>query len=306
MFSKKLLVTLIILTGQVHADEQVRAVQEELRRRNIYFGDIDGRPSAELEKATKRYQKGKGFSAAGDGERDTLRSLGLVPRSPNEEPPKELEWPQEPILKSDTKIDVVAVAQQIATDTGVSPESIAPPITEPAAGEQKTTTAEKSKATRSAAAVKRAPAPAPAQARSTSRRNVKFSRVDQLLEPEEIAKFVNGYLKAMRKNDVREELEYYADKVSYYANGTVDRRIIESNLKRYYQRWPSRKYSVDRVVTIQRYPERGEIVVNFRVKFSLKNRGRIVRGITDNRLTINAATADPRIVAIEESRVRYQ
>jgi hypothetical protein len=40
------------------------------------------------------------------------------------------------------------------------------------------------------------------------------------------------------------------------------------------------------------------------VNFSLGNGRSRVKGQTNNRLTINAATADPRIVAIEEQRVR--
>jgi len=49
---------------------------------------------------------------------------------------------------------------------------------------------------------------------------------------------------------------------------------------------------------------RGEIVMTFLVEFTLKNKGQVVKGLTENRITINAATSDPRIVAIEEYRVR--
>ena len=76
------------------AQDEVRSVQEELRRRSLYFGNVDGRESAELAEATRRYQRRKGFTATGKPDRDTLRSLGLVPRSPDEAPPKELNWPR--------------------------------------------------------------------------------------------------------------------------------------------------------------------------------------------------------------------
>jgi hypothetical protein len=45
-------------------------------------------------------------------------------------------------------------------------------------------------------------------------------------------------------------------------------------------------------------------VLAYRLNFSLANGSNHVKGQTDNRLTINAATADPRIVAIAERRVR--
>ena len=66
----------------LHAQDEVRSVQEELRRRSLYFGNVDGRESAELAEATRRYQRRKGFTPTGKPDRDTLRSLGLVPRSP--------------------------------------------------------------------------------------------------------------------------------------------------------------------------------------------------------------------------------
>src|SRR4051812_40626109 len=91
---------LVILSFvSVHADDDVRATQEELRRRNIYFGDIDGRNSKELEEALKRYQRRKGLTSAGSDYHDTLRSLGVIRRGSNDPVPKELELPDEPVLK---------------------------------------------------------------------------------------------------------------------------------------------------------------------------------------------------------------
>ena len=301
MFSRKLLLTILLLAGNLHAEEQVRAVQEELRRRNMYFGDIDGQRTPELEKATRSYQKRKGFSENGSEDPDTLRSLGLLPRSPNEAPPKELEWPQEPILKSDAKIDVLAEAQRIGEEAGVAPESIAPDAM--AAAEPPA-----SKATKRKMATPVSPRViktfAPVSPAVNERRSTRASSKDQRLEPVELARFLADYMKAVSRNDVRRELEFYADRVSYYANGEVDRRIIESSLKRYYERWPSRKYDVDWFMKVNRIASRGEIVITVRVNFTLKNKGKVVRGQTDNTITINAGTSDPRIVAIEEHRVR--
>ena len=47
---------LLPLLGLARADETVRQVQEELRKRNLYFGNIDGQNSAVLTDALKRYQ----------------------------------------------------------------------------------------------------------------------------------------------------------------------------------------------------------------------------------------------------------
>ena len=281
-----LFITLLMAVPYAQADEQVRAVQEELRRRNMYFGDINGQPTPELEKATKRYQRGKGFPENGTDDRDTLRSLGLVPRSPDDAPPKELTWPQEPVLKSDAKIDVVAEAEKIAATAGVAPVSLAPE-----------NAVLKTLARKGSASV-------PPTATQQSERSRHISVTDQKLETDELIRFVKRYLKAVSDNDPRGELQFYADQVSYFANGKVDRRIIESSLDRYHQRWPSRCYKIGPVLSVSRISSRGEIEMTFRVRFTLKNRGQTVRGETENRVRINAATADPRITAIDEQRVR--
>jgi hypothetical protein len=59
----------------VQADETTRQVQNELRKRNLYFGEIDGQSTPALEGALKRYQKRKGFEVTGALDADTAASL---------------------------------------------------------------------------------------------------------------------------------------------------------------------------------------------------------------------------------------
>ena len=70
-----LCVALLATTSAVQADETTRHVQEELRKRNLYFGDIDGQSTPELIDALKRYQKRKGFAVTGAVDGDTAASL---------------------------------------------------------------------------------------------------------------------------------------------------------------------------------------------------------------------------------------
>jgi len=70
-----LCVAVLATTGAVQADETTRHVQEELRKRNLYFGDIDGESTPELISALKRYQKRKGFAVTGAIDGDTAASL---------------------------------------------------------------------------------------------------------------------------------------------------------------------------------------------------------------------------------------
>lgn len=66
---------LIATAAPLRADETTRHVQEELRKRNLYFGDLDGQSTPELIGALKRYQKRKGFEVTGTVDADTAASL---------------------------------------------------------------------------------------------------------------------------------------------------------------------------------------------------------------------------------------
>jgi peptidoglycan hydrolase-like protein with peptidoglycan-binding domain len=288
--------SLLLFLAAAPAEEQTRATQEELRRRNIYFGDIDGRPSQELSEAVKRYQRRKGLPDSGHADHATLRSLGLAAREPGEPAPKELEWPEEPVLKSDARIDVQEAIAELVAETGVAPESlkVAPPVNE-------------TKAHGAKSATPRPQARTSSSTREPSRRRLGAQRlsVDNRVElPRQISKFVESYVKAVGRNKLEDELAFYSDTVNYFGSGAVDRRIVEQTLRKYYQRWPHRSYRVVKPIGWQAQPKRGEVAVSFRVNFTLRGRSGKVRGVTENRIVINAATADPRIVSISERRVR--
>jgi len=284
---------LVFSVALAHGTDEVRTTQEELRRRNIYFGDIDGRPSAELKEALRHYQKRKGLAATGQDDRETLRSLGVISRGANEPPPKELELPDEPVLKSDTKIDVVSEAHEIAAGSGVSVASVAPD----AVGY--------GRPTRRMRAANAEDSAAPKMTSGSAKVTGARPSAEEIIQtPQDVQEYVQRYLAAVSHNRLEDELHFYADRVNYLGNGWVDRRIIEHSLRKYYARWPHRSYSRIEQVAYRAVPRQGEIVVSFRVGFSLRNGGAKARGKTDNEIIINAATSDPRIVSIKEHRVR--
>jgi hypothetical protein len=84
------------------ADEETRQVQEELRKRHLFFRDIDGRPSLDYAIAIKRYQARQGFAVTGVADEMTLYSLGIgEPASPAE---GKADLPDVPVLKSDAAL----------------------------------------------------------------------------------------------------------------------------------------------------------------------------------------------------------
>src|SRR5438477_6356499 len=93
-----ILLVVLPLSGVARADETVRQVQEELRKRNLYFGNIDGQASPVLVDALKRYQARKGFAVTGKVDRDTATSLHLETTTAA----TVASLPDVPVLKSDT------------------------------------------------------------------------------------------------------------------------------------------------------------------------------------------------------------
>jgi peptidoglycan hydrolase-like protein with peptidoglycan-binding domain len=70
----------ISLISGVFADDQVRRVQEELRKRHLFYGEITGEISPTLTAAVGRYQQRKGFHRTGFIDLDTCISLGISQR----------------------------------------------------------------------------------------------------------------------------------------------------------------------------------------------------------------------------------
>jgi len=88
---------LLSISSLARADETVRQVQEELRKRNLYFGNIDGQSSPVLVDALKRYQARKGFAVTGKVDQDTATSLHVQAATV-----AATRLPDVPVLKSDT------------------------------------------------------------------------------------------------------------------------------------------------------------------------------------------------------------
>ena len=244
------------LLGQpvLHADEQTRRVQEELRKRNLYFGDVDGRKTPEFAGALQHYQERKGFQPSGDLDSATLRSLGLSP-SPSPEPA----WPDVTVLRSDTHREE---AKQMASTAGPSAAS-PPPVmeaTEPADG--------------------------------------RFA-------PAEVRDFIEGYLRDAETNNLAAEIGYYAEPLDYFDHGIVDMKFVERDVSNYYKRWPKRDYGLLDIseTPVESHPD--EVLVKFRINFSVKNDQHTARGQTDNSFVLKASGPNNfKIISMREQRVR--
>ena len=132
-----LVALLVSISSFARADETVRQVQEELRKRNLYFGNIDGQSSPVLIDALKRYQTRKGFPVTGRVDQDTATSLH-VQATVAASPP----LPDVPVLKSDTaralsESQRLALQREAEEKPDVAP-SPPPPAESPAPGQDLT------------------------------------------------------------------------------------------------------------------------------------------------------------------------
>lgn len=116
-----------IATGTaVRADEKVRQVQEELRKRNLYFGNVDGQVSPELAGALKRYQARKGFQVTGTVDEETSLSLHVPVSTVANKSPQT--WPDTPVLRSDAA-RALSESQRLALEkeAELNPDPSPPP-----------------------------------------------------------------------------------------------------------------------------------------------------------------------------------
>jgi peptidoglycan hydrolase-like protein with peptidoglycan-binding domain len=68
----------LFLITAIFADEEVRSVQKELRKRHLFHGDSTGETSPALTAAIRRYQQIKGFVRTGVVDSETAGSLGIM------------------------------------------------------------------------------------------------------------------------------------------------------------------------------------------------------------------------------------
>lgn len=199
------LFTSLLVGGSAWADDQVRQIQEALRKRNLYFGEVDGRKTEETLGALRRYQQRQGLPPTGELNPPTLASLGIAPL-----PPGAVEWPEGPVLKSDAPRELPAPVQQRLEAQAAAATPV--PVSEPPLPLELP--------------------PAPIASKPSAE------------ETAPLVAFVRDYLTACASNHLADEMGFYAAKVSYFDHGTVNDEFIARDVQRYYKRWPNRRYEL--------------------------------------------------------------
>ncbi len=265
MARRTLLILLLLATaGLARADERVRQVQEELRRRNLYFGDIDGQQTPELSNALRRYQARKGFAVTGAIDDATATSLDVQPVNATAASAAMPPLPDVPVLRSDS-------ARQLSEGERVAIEKQA-------------------EANLDAAQTPPPPAEAPTPSND--------------ITPDRVREYVEQYLRDGETQDVSAQVKYFDYPVEYFDHGAVDADFVQKDVANYVKRWPDRHYTLLAPPKIVAAPEADEAQVQFPISFDVRNPKHAAKGRTNNFWTLRQDGNELKIVAIREQRLR--
>jgi len=103
--------------------------------------------------------------------------------------------------------------------------------------------------------------------------------------------------------NVGAETEFFADRVEYYDQGTMDRENIREDLKRYDEQWPERHFWVAGAIDVAPQSD-NRVRVTFPLGFKLRNANKTLNGKVEKTLLLEPNGDDFQIVAVNERKSR--
>ena len=311
------------LAADVRADDNVREVQTKLSDEGLYSGEVDGAYSPDLSAALTRYQVRKGLPITGQLDVETADSLGAKPAvgpstaaaEQGSETWRRLRKHERRTSMSAPRSDTVATEERAGQSSGAeetSTETRSPSApadtgqrsaetTEPAAAPAVTTrtstqTIEPAAATpataRTSTQITESAAATPATVVDTGSAAPEFST-------ERMRDYVAAFVLAGVEKNVGAEAEFFADRVEYYDQGTMDREKIREDLKRYDEHWPERHFWIAGTINVEPQTD-NRVRVTFPLGFKLRNANRNSSGKVNKTLVLERAGDDLQIVAVNE------
>ncbi len=292
------------------ANDNVRAVQTKLKAEGFFFGEVDGAFSSDLSAAMTRYQIRNGLEVTGQLDDETSKALGATPAvttatatsttttttttttTPTEGAPTSETWRR--LRKSDeaflTKINASQKrAPAAATPAQVAAAPSAPPRSTAAPATTETTTTETTAAT---------PATGPATALTRESDETTLT-----LSTERLRDYIGAFVLAGLDPQVGAELEFFADRVRYYDEGTVGRDAIRRSLQSYNEKWPQRRFWIAGDITAEPQSD-GQLRVSFPLRYELRSASDRSSGKIMKTLVLEVAGDDLQIVAVNETKAR--
>ena len=312
--------------GSASADENVRAVQEQLRDGGFYSGEIDGAYSTELAAALTRYQTHNGLPISGQLDVETSNALGAKPAvgpstdatGQSSETWRRLRKGERRSVRNAQRSETAATEPRETSSrrTDEAAETNTETVNEPR--EKTVTTTPVAQSRNSSLTTQEAPPPnalvasesgkpastPPATTQTSSETAEPASKPPAIatsgeLSMERLRDFVAAFVLAGLDRNVGAETEFFADRVEYYDSGVMDREKIRQDLKRYDEQWPERHFWIAGKITLEPQSDH-RVRVTFPLGFKLRNGNKQSSGKVDKTLVLESAGDDLQIVAVNE------
>ena len=118
--------------------------------------------------------------------------------------------------------------------------------------------------------------------------------------PQSLLDFVKAFVESGNSGASGEEINFYAEKVTYFDSGLVDQNFIATNIANYNAKWPNRRYSLVAGPDVAATPD-GVYSVVYRIQFQVQNSKRHVTGIALDKLLVGQINNRFRIFGITET-----
>jgi peptidoglycan hydrolase-like protein with peptidoglycan-binding domain len=262
-------VALGLLVATASAGEIIQAVQTRLKKNGFYQGQISGVYDSETSAAVTRFQIRNGLAISGKLDAATLNALDVPPPADKMAP--------EPSPEAGTWRRLRNGDMQFLKKLNAG--EIAPPKSPPAAPPQ---------ATQTPVAVAR-------QARSAAPSTPDYGQ-------ERLRDYIGAFVLAGLDPHVGAELEFFADRVSYFGKPNVARPAIRRDLERYDKRWPQRRFWLAGDLEVRRLP--GDMLqVTFPLRYELRKGQKTASGRVRKTLVLRkSGDGDLEIVKVNETK----
>jgi hypothetical protein len=140
----------------------------------------------------------------------------------------------------------------------------------------------------------RPPLASPATAPTTGSAAPEFST-------ERLRDYVAAFVLAGLDRNVGAESDFFADRVEYYDQGTMDRERIRDDLKHYDERWPERHFWIAGTINVEPQSD-NRVRVTFPLGFKLRNGNKTLNGKVYKTLLLEPSGSDFQIVAVNERK----
>ncbi len=234
--------------ASVFADENIKTVQNKLREGGFYFGNASGVYDSETAAAVTRFQIRRGLSISGRLDPSTAQALGVAATTTEnaEASPSSGTWRR--LRNGDMQFLKKLNAGEIAPPPPPTAASPAPTVA------IVTKTVKTRTQTR--------PAEPPPPAASPERADV--------YGKERLRDYVGAFVLAGLDPQIGAELEFFAERVNYFGEVSVNRQKIRADLLRYDREWPQRRFWLAGEVAVEREAS-GNLRVTFPLRYELRH-----------------------------------